>query len=104
MAGREHTSCFSLGCSLQVSLSYIYLGMPAASVVGRDEVLLRPPTLSCCMSVLMLYCPIPDIPCASDHPHMAYNGEVACIYPRHGQIAGSCNTARDQSGLCTSLP
>jgi hypothetical protein len=33
------------------------------------------------MSVSMLHCPFPGIPCAGDRPHTIYNGEVACSYP-----------------------
>jgi hypothetical protein len=34
VAGRENTSRFILGCSLRLSLSHLFLGVPANSIVG----------------------------------------------------------------------
>jgi hypothetical protein len=34
VAGREHPSRCNLGCSLRLSLSYPFLGLPAASIFG----------------------------------------------------------------------
>jgi hypothetical protein len=44
----------------------------------KEEVPLRPPARSCSISVSILYCHFPGIPCAGDHPYTTYSREVAC--------------------------
>jgi hypothetical protein len=69
----------------------------------KDEVPLSPATCSRSMSVQMLHCPFPSTHFAGDRPRTSYNGEAACSRPRRGWISYSCNTAWDQSELCTAL-
>jgi hypothetical protein len=56
----------------------------------RDEVPFRPRPCSCSVSVSMLYCPFPDVPCGGDRPHITYNGEIACSQPRYGRNVDQC--------------
>jgi hypothetical protein len=77
VAGREHPSRCSLRRSLRLSPSRLFLGVPAASIVGEmrslsvHQLALAACRIRCCIPFL-------GIPCASNRPHVTYNGEVAC--------------------------
>jgi hypothetical protein len=84
----EHSSHSSL-MYLLLSLSHLFLGVPAASIVDMMKLLNAHQLAVAVSRVSMLYCPFLGICYASDCPHTLYNGEVACNQP--SQV--SCNKA-----------